>query len=175
MRGSPSPHLAQGVFSNMKCICTIVVDTRNTRIVAGFGVHSRSSDYARFLELQFANKRCEAVRRRIPLYSGPQASRRSQPNRRKYLMRVPLAQHCAFANSRAQFCEYAMRGGRRRTPLYSGPQAPRWGQPFWRKYLMRVPLVQHCAFAESRVPICECAMDGGPSPHLALLASPNTK
>ena len=49
----------------MKCICTIVVFAPNMRIVAGFGVHSR------FLELQFANRQCEAVRRHIPLYSGP--------------------------------------------------------------------------------------------------------
>ena len=34
-----------------------------------------------------------------------------QPVRRMYLMRVPLAQHCAYAESRVPICEYAMDGG----------------------------------------------------------------
>jgi len=57
-----------------------------------------------------ANTQCEAVCRCIPLSSGLQAPRGGKHVWRKYLLRVSLARLLAFANSRAQFGEYAMRG-----------------------------------------------------------------
>ena len=75
------------------------------------------------LELQFANRQCEAVRRHIPLYSGPQAPRRGRPVRRQHLMRVH-AFGPALRTRRIEGPNLRMRNGRRSATAYRSTRVP---------------------------------------------------
>ena len=102
MRVSPGSHSALLVSSYTKRAYAVMMDISTVRISKPPGV---SIAYSR---PYFGNTQCEAVCLCIPLGSVLQAPVRNQHVRRWCLIREPLARRVVFADSRANFCEYAI-------------------------------------------------------------------